>query len=83
MEVKHSEERAKRSFEVLVDGARVGDGTIPRSPPGSASGYFYDINYKIPADLAKDKKKLTVRFQSANGDETATIFGIRLIRAAR
>ena len=79
----HSEERAKRSFEVLVDGARVGDGTIPRSPPGSASGNFYDINYKIPADLAKDKKKLTVRFQSANGDETATIFGIRLIRAAR
>jgi DUF1680 family protein len=79
----HSEERAKRSFEVLVDGARVGEGTIPRSPPGSASGNFYDINYKLPADLAKDKKKLTVRFQSANGDETATIFGIRLIRAAR
>jgi hypothetical protein len=75
----HSEERAKRSFEVFVDGEKVGTGTIPRSPPGSASGNFYDINYKIPAEVAKDKKKLTVRFQSANGDETATIFGVRLL----
>jgi uncharacterized protein len=75
----HSEERAKRSFEVFVDGERVGAGTILRSPRGSASGNFYDINYKIPADVAKDKKKLTVRFQSANGDETATVFGIRLV----
>ena len=75
----HSEERAKRSFEVFVDGERVGDGTIPRSPPGSASGNFYDINYPIPTEVVKDKKKLTVRFQSANGDDTATVFGIRLV----
>jgi DUF1680 family protein len=78
----HSEERAKRSFEVFVDGERVGAGTIPRSPPGSASGKFYDLSYKIPADIAKDKKKLTVKFQATNGDETATVFGVRLISTA-
>jgi hypothetical protein len=77
----NTDERARRSFEVLVDGERVGAGTIRRSPPGSATGNFYDINYTIPADLVKDKKKLTVRFQAANGDETATVFGIRLVRA--
>jgi hypothetical protein len=76
----NTEERARRSFEVLVDGERVGAGTIRRSPPGSATGNFYDINYTIPADLVKDKKKLTVRFQAANGDETATVFGVRLVR---
>lgn len=75
----NSEERAKRSFEVLVDGARVGDGTIPRSPPGSVTGHFYDVNYTLPADLFKDKNKLTVKFQAVNGDETATVFGVRLV----
>jgi DUF1680 family protein len=77
----NTEERAKRSFEVLVDGERVGSGTIPRSPPGSATGHFYDVNYTLPAEVLKDKNKLTVKFQAVNGDETATVFGVRIIRA--
>ena len=32
------EERAKRSFEILVDGQRIGEGMIERYPPGSATG---------------------------------------------
>ena len=77
----NSEERGTRTFEILVDGQRVGDGTIDRSPPGSASGHFFDVDYKIPADLVKDKKKMTVRFQATGNNETATVFGIRTIRA--
>ncbi len=77
----NSEERGKRTFEILVDGERVGEGTIERSPPGSASGHFFDVDYKIPADLVKDKKKLTVRFQATGNNETATVFGVRTIRA--
>jgi len=77
----NSEERGKRTFEILVDGKRVGEGTIERSPPGSASGHFFDVDYKIPADLVKDKKKLTVRFQAAGNNETATVFAVRTIRA--
>jgi uncharacterized protein len=75
------EERAKRSFEILVDGQRIGEGSIDRFPPGSPTGRFYDVDYKIPADLTKDKKKLTVRFQSTAGNETATVFGVRMVRA--
>jgi len=75
------EERAKRSFEILVDGQRIGDGVIERYPPGSPTGRFYDVDYKIPAELVKDKKKVTVRFQASGGNETATIFGVRMIRA--
>src|SRR5688572_12570937 len=76
-----TEERAKRSFEVLVDGRRVGEGTIERYPPGSPSGRFYDVDYKIPAELVKDKQKVTVRVQAKDGNETATVFGIRIVRA--
>ena len=76
-----TEERAKRTFEVLLDGQRIGEGTIERYPPGSPTGRFYDVDYKIPAELVKDKQKVTVRFQSTGGNETATVFGIRIVRA--
>jgi len=75
------QERAKRTFEVLVEGQRVGEGSIERYPPGSPTAQFYDVDYKIPAELVKDKQKVTVRFQSTNGNETATVFGIRIVRA--
>ena len=77
----NSEERGTRTFEILVNGQRVGEGTIERSPPGSASGHFFDVDYKIPADLVRDKTKLTVRFQATGNNETATVFGVRTIRA--
>jgi DUF1680 family protein len=75
------QERAKRTFEVLVDGQRVGEGMIERYPPGSPTARFYDVEYRIPAELVKDKQKVTVRFQSTGGNETATVFGIRIVRA--
>ena len=75
------EERTRRSFEILVDGQRIGEGVIERYPPGGPTGRFYDVDYKIPAELVKDKKKVTVRFQASGGNETATIFGVRMVRA--
>ena len=75
------EERAKRSFEVLVDGKRVGEGAVDRFPPGSPTGRFYDVEYKIPAELVKNKQKVTVRFQSTGGNETPAVYGIRIVRA--
>lgn len=77
----HSEERSKRVFEILVDGQRVGEQTIERSPPGSAAGKFFDVEIKLPADLIKDKKKVTIRFQAVGPNEVAAIYGIRTIRA--
>ncbi|HEY4424333.1 MAG TPA: beta-L-arabinofuranosidase domain-containing protein [Pyrinomonadaceae bacterium] len=75
----NTQERARRSFEILVDGQTVGEGTIERYPPGSPTARFYDVDYKIPAELVKDKQKVTVRFQSTGGNETATVYGIRII----
>lgn len=77
----NNEERAKRTFEILVDGVRVGEHTIARYPPGSATEKFYDVEYAIPAEILKGKQKVTVRFQATNNNETAAIYGIRVIRA--
>jgi hypothetical protein len=77
----HSEERATRSFEILVDGVRVGEQTIERHRPGSSSGSFFDVEYSVSPDLVRGKQKVTVRFQAKGGNETGSVFGIRMIRA--
>jgi DUF1680 family protein len=75
------QERAKRSFEILVEGQRIGEGSVERYPPGSPTARFYDVDYKIPAELVKDKPRVTVRFQATGGNETATVFAVRIVRA--
>jgi DUF1680 family protein len=77
----NTDQRGKRSVEILVDGQQLGEQIIEGSPPGSATGHFFDVDYKLPAELLKDKQKITVRFQAKGGNETTTVFGVRLIRA--
>ena len=74
----YSDEWRKRTFEILVDGQRVGEQTVEKD--GTAP-HFFDFEYAIPAELVKDKQKVTVRFQATNGNEIAAVFGIRMIRA--
>jgi uncharacterized protein len=76
----HSEERSKRTFEILVDGEPIGEQTIERSPPGSAAGKFFDVEYKLPINLVATKTKLTVRFVAQGGNEIAAVYGLRVIR---
>ena len=73
----YSDEWRKRTFDILVDGQRVGEQTIERGGPVR----FFDVEYAVPAELVKDKQKVTVRFQATNGNEIAAVFGIRMIRA--
>jgi DUF1680 family protein len=68
-----TDERAKRSMEIFVDNQRVG-------APGGPTGNFFDVEYKLPAELLKDKKKVTVKFQATGGNETPTVFGVRTVR---
>jgi hypothetical protein len=77
----HGEERATRSFEILMDGVRVGEQRIERHRPGSSSKPFFEVEYAIPSDVVKGKQKVTVRFQATGGNETAGVFGLRMIRA--
>ena len=74
-----TDERAKRSMEIFVDGQRVGEHAMERTTPGSPTGRFFDVEYKLPAELLKDKKKVTVKFQATAGNETPTVFGVRTV----
>jgi DUF1680 family protein len=77
----HGEERATRTFEILMDDTRIGEQRIERHRPGSPTKSFFDVEYAIPAELVKDKQKVTVRFQATGGNETAGVFGVRMVRA--
>jgi hypothetical protein len=71
------DEWQERTFEILVDGTRVGEQTIERRGPMR----FFDVVYAIPAEIVKGKQKVTVKFQAIRGSEIGCVFGLRVIRA--
>ena len=73
----YSDEWRKRTFDILVDGQKVGDQVVEKK----GAPHFFEAEYAIPADSVKARQKVTVRFQATNGNEIAAVFGIRMIRA--
>ena len=76
-----TQEFQERTFDILVDGTRIGQQEIERRGPGSASAEFFDVEYALPAALVTGKSNVTVRFQATGGNEIAAVFGLRMIRA--
>jgi hypothetical protein len=72
----NSDNRRPRSFDILVDGRKVGEQRIDQS----SVSRFFDVEYPLPADLVQGKQKLTVRFEATAGNEVAPVFAVRLIR---
>jgi len=64
------------AFEILVDGARVGEETQRLADPRR----FFDVAYPIPAALVSGTARVTVRFQAKGGSQIATVFALRMIR---
>jgi hypothetical protein len=73
----HTDNRQPRSCEILVDGQRVGDESLPKS----SEARFVDARYVIPAALIQGKQKITVRVQGSGDLDTGAVFGVRLIRS--
>jgi len=72
-----SDEWQRRTFDIQIDGQRLQSETIERRGPLR----FFDTQYAIPAGLVDGKKQVTVQFQATGGNETAAVYGIRMIRA--
>jgi uncharacterized protein len=72
----NSDNRRARSFEIGIDGRRLAEESQPQ---GSVSRFF-DVEYKLPPDLVAGKSTITVKFQATGGNETAPVFGVRLVR---
>jgi hypothetical protein len=76
-----NEVRGRRgSCAVLVEGKKLGEQTVERRTP-EQDVRFFDVEYAIPAELVKDKQKVTVRFEASEGSVIPGVFGIRTVRA--
>jgi hypothetical protein len=75
----HSGRRPREpKFDILVDGKAIAqDVTTMRERPAK----FYDVRYLLPANLLEGKEKVTVRFETTDGNSIGPIFGLRMIRA--
>jgi uncharacterized protein len=72
----NSDNRRPRTFDIVVDGTRIAQQTIPQS----SVSRFADVEYALPSDLVRNKQKVTVRFEATGGNEIAAVFGLRVIR---
>jgi len=72
----HDEWR-RRTFEIRIDGRLLEEQTIEQRGPLR----FFDVKYAIPPEFVEGKEQVTVRFQATGGNETAAVFGIRMVRA--
>jgi hypothetical protein len=65
-------------FDILIDGEPIAKAeTIKRENPPQ----FYDVQYRLPPNLLEGKDKVTVRFETKEGNSIGPIFGLRMIRA--
>jgi hypothetical protein len=71
----NSDNRRARSFEIVVDGRRIGEQHFEQN----SESRFFDVEYRLPDDLARGKEQVTVRFQALSGNDIAPVFGIRSI----
>lgn len=72
--------RSRGTFDILVDGTKVGEHTTEGHTPDQDERFF-DVAYAIPAALVQGKQKVTVRFQAGDGNIISTVYGIRMVRA--
>lgn len=72
--------RRKGTFDVLVEGKKVGEQSTERRSP-EQEVRFFDTEYAIPSELIEGKQKVTVRFEATAGSDIPGVFGIRMVRA--
>ena len=69
-------ESGPRTFDILVDGIKIGSQSLGNDKPGE----FFDVMYAIPENLTRGKNKITVRFQPHAGNTAGGFYGVRVIR---
>jgi hypothetical protein len=65
-----------RKFDILVDGVKI----ATEDWKGGKTGKFYDVEYKIPAELLNGKDKITVKIEANYGKTAGRVFGVRIIK---
>jgi len=65
-----------RIFDVLVDGVNIATEDLNKYKESR----FYDVSYKIPAELTKGKNKVTVKLFPKAKNNAGPIYGLRVVK---
>lgn len=65
-----------RTFDILVDGTKIATQVVNVNRPGD----FFDVEHKIPAELTREKDKVTVKFQSYPDGIAGGLFGCLMMK---
>lgn len=65
-----------RKFDVLIDNVKLT--TVEWG--GGKAGKFHDLTYPIPAELTKNKAKITIRIEANYKKTAGRIFGCRIMK---
>ena len=66
----------RRTFDILVDEKKIATQTVNGNSPGK----FFDVQYKIPAELTRGKNKVTIKFQSQPRGVAGGCFGCAMLK---
>jgi uncharacterized protein len=69
-------ETGRRTFDIVVDGAKVATQTLLNDRPGQ----FFEVAYALGEEFAKGKDRVTVKFQAHPGHWAGGLFGARILR---
>lgn len=69
-------ETGRRTFDILVDGTKIGTQSLGNDKPGE----FFTVTYAIPENVTRGKNKITVRFQPQAGNTAGGFYGVRVIK---
>jgi len=70
------DEGGNRTFDILVNGTKIGTQTLLHNRPGE----FFDVEYQIPPSLTRDKEKVTVEFKAHPDSTAGGIFGCAILK---
>jgi len=66
-----------RKFDIIIDGTKIA--TVDWN--GGKTGKFYDVEYALPAELIKGKKKIIVKIEANQNRTAGRVFGVRIIKS--
>ena len=67
-----------RTFDILVDDKKIATQTVLKNRPGK----LFDVEYRIPPELTREKQRVSVRFQAHPDNTAGGLFGCVILRAA-
>lgn len=63
-------------FDIYVDGKVLARQQLYQNSPG----YFFEVEYPLPANLIRGKNRITIRFKGVPGSWTGAVYNVRLTK---